>query len=456
MKKNGNLIIWDEKCSYIIEDNEIYLIPRDDGLIKKYRSNYDKKNFILEWQDRFETNYLYVKRTEYLIDGNIKLYPKYIINKYSEASIKGLELTGEIIDDFFNPTRYFYAQKKIKKNTVDYLYDSEVADNWKINFENIEINIELIYGNILNKGIFSDLMLHPRLRIKFQQIKDNDYIYKIYLIFVRFFKFIKYNHAIGKLNVNLISKDNSYIGTMDDFTSTYSYIKEYRDLHYMVFKDYILNYLKFAVSNDSYSFNHFPVNQMRFFGRDYTQNDLINIFSAFEYECKVKSDIFLNIDDKKIKNVKLDILNFINKYPKTNLTAEEKTFVNDAKDRLSQLGTQFGQKRKIINAYNVLSSILYNSIENIFYLPELKLKGKINDKDINTIAKELSSKRGTTAHESSSNTFTDIDAQKIRFLEIMVYCQLLKRMDIKGEDIEKIIGVIFNCNYIVFNELFKK
>lgn len=457
MKRFGTLTIWDEKCSYSVQDNDVYLIPRDDNLIKKFRAHYDEKNFLLEWEESFETNYLYVNRTEYLIDGTIKLYPKYIVNKHSDTTINGFELTGEIIDDFFNPSRYFYNKRKNKtKNSVNYLYDSEVADNWKVNFENEEINIELIYGNILNEGIFSDLMLHPRLKINFEETEDVDYIYKIYLIFIRFFKLITYNKAMGKINVNLISEKNSYIGNMVDFTYTYQYIKEYRDLHYMVFKRYIPNYFQFAASNDSYSFNHFPVNQMRFFGRDYTQNDLINIFSAFEEECKVESKIYLNVDTKKIKNVKSDFFNFIDNYPKTNLTDEEKKFIEDARKRISQLGTQFGQKRKIINAYNILSSILYNSIENIFYLPEFKLKGQINDKDIDEIATKLSSKRGTAAHESSSNTFTDIDAQKIRFLEIIVYCQLLKRMGLKDEAVEKIIGVIFSCNYIAFNELCNK
>ena len=457
MKRFGTLTIWDEKCSYSVQDNDVYLIPIDDNLIKKFRKHYNDKNFLLVWEECFETNYLYVKRIEYSIDGTIKLYPKYTINKHSDTKINGFELTGEIIDDFFNPVRYFYDKRNDKTiNLVNYLYDSDVADNWKINVENKEINIELIYGDLLNKGIFSDLMLHPRLRIKFEQTVDVEYIYKIYLIFVRFFKLITYNKSIGNINVNLFSEKNSYIGNMIDFTYTYQYIKEYRDLHYIVFKQYIQNYLQFASCNDNYSFNHFPVNQIRFFGRDYTQNDFINIFSAFEEECKMESEIYLNVDIKKIKKVKSDFLAFIDNYSKLNLENEEIKFIEDARNRISQLGTQFGQKRKIINAYNILSSILCNSIENIFYLPEFRLKGPISDDDIEEIALKLSSKRGMVAHESNSNSFSDIDAQKIRFLEIIVYCQLLKRMGLKEDDVERVIGVIFSCNYIVFNELCNK
>ena len=118
MKRFGTLTIWDEKCSYSVQDNDVYLIPIDDNLIKKFRKHYNDKNFLLVWEECFETNYLYVKRIEYSIDGTIKLYPKYTINKHSDTKINGFELTGEIIDDFFNPVRYFYDKRKAKKHTL--------------------------------------------------------------------------------------------------------------------------------------------------------------------------------------------------------------------------------------------------------------------------------------------------------------------------------------------------
>lgn len=48
--------------------------------------------------------------------------------------------------------------------------------------------------------------------------------------------------------------------------------------------------------------------------------------------------------------------------------------------------------------------------------------------------------------------FSDVDAQKIRFLEILTYSQLLKRIRLEDPDIERVIGALFGCNYVLFQE----
>ena len=48
--------------------------------------------------------------------------------------------------------------------------------------------------------------------------------------------------------------------------------------------------------------------------------------------------------------------------------------------------------------------------------------------------------------------FSDIDVAKIQFLEIITYCQFLKRAELDDREIEEVIGVIFGCNYILLSQ----
>ena len=91
----------------------------------------------------------------------------------------------------------------------------------------------------------------------------------------------------------------------------------------------------------------------------------------------------------------------------------------------------------------------------LHYLPELRLKGPLREKNLKEIANFLTEKRGAIAHGRFSSMFSDTDAQKIRFLEILTYAQMLKRVGLDDSDIERIIGAVFNCNYILFNEQFR-
>lgn len=92
------------------------------------------------------------------------------------------------------------------------------------------------------------------------------------------------------------------------------------------------------------------------------------------------------------------------------LETQEINFLNNAKDRILQLGTQFGQPKKIINAYEVLHNALDGSIENIFYSPEFRLKGPLREKNLKEIANFLTEKRGAIAHGRFSSMFSDTDA----------------------------------------------
>lgn len=189
-----------------------------------------------------------------------------------------------------------------------------------------------------------------------------------------------------------------------------------------------------------------------FFGRDYSSVDFMNIFAAFESECHAESDLYENVDATRVKCVKDDLIRQIVEYPKERLKQEEIEFLNNAKNRILQLGTQFGQNRKIINAYEIIHNAMDSSIKNIFYQPKFKLKGPLKENELKKIARYLVDQRGAIAHGIFDANFSDIDAQQIRFLEILTYSQLLKRIGLDNLEVERVIGIIFCCNYVILQE----
>ena len=122
---------------------------------------------------------------------------------------------------------------------------------------------------------------------------------------------------------------------------------------------------------------------------------------------------------------------------------------------MGELGNEFGQKRKIINAYEKLKEILKSSIKNIFYLPDFRKEEYLEENDIEIIANDLTGNRNKIAHGTTELNFSDYDGKELRFLEIIAYIQTLQRVGVDEKDIEIIIGIIFKCNFLYFDKLFK-
>lgn len=449
------------ECILIEENENINLLLKDPNDIAKIRPYLEDHNFFLNYEGTigFQST-AFIERMSFDTNHIIRLLPRYIVNRYHINSFNGFELTGEVIDDFFSPSRYFYDQKKnTTKSSVDLVYNKKIAESWEIKFENHSVCIILSFGDILQKGIASDLMLHAKLTVEFENTSDLAYLYRLYRMVIRFLQIIRYDTKCGKLQINLFyTKDGrkSYNGYLRDFSiDEEQFLPANYKLEYEGFKPYIQKFLQFAADNTDYTFHHYPSKGIRFRGRDYSAVDYMNIFAAFESECHLKKELYEKVDTTKIQSIKDCIISQLNAYPTEVLTTQELNFLNNAKDRILQLGTQFGQTKKIINAYEVLHNALDGSIKNIFYLPEFRLKGPLREKKLKEIANFLTEKRGAIAHGRFSSMFSDTDAQKIRFLEILTYAQMLKRVGLKDSDVERVIGAVFHCNYILFNEQFR-
>ncbi|MGN0561696.1 MAG: hypothetical protein ACI4K6_02730 [Candidatus Fimenecus sp.] len=458
MKDNGYITLWDTECIFVEESDGIIIIPKDKDNFKNFRPHFRDENFILKYCGLAGNNSIaFIEQVRSEPDYAIKLIPKYIVKDSYDNSFTGFEMIGEVIDDFFSPSRYFYDRSKSGVDmNEDFIYHDEVAEEWTIVFEGKSIIIALSYGGILYEGIASDLMLHPKLRISFEKTTDVQYVYRIYLFVERFLQIVRYDTNCGTFRIDLYSERNgkpSYNGYLNDIGSVQNHhLKRYNDVEYGCYKPYIQRFLQFAADNPKYTANHYPTEGIRFRGRQYSAVDYMNIFTAFESECHAKEDVYENADAEKVQIIKDSLVARLDEYSKENLQQEEKEFLENAKKRILQLGTQLGQTRKIINAYHILHNALDSSIENIFNSPGFKLKGPLQDKDLKKIAKVLVRQRGSIVHGGFSGPFSDMDAQRIRFLEILTYAQLLRRIGLEDADIERVIGALFRSNYVLFHE----
>ena len=456
MKETGYITLWNVDCVFITENNYIIIIPKNKADIQKINSYFDDSNFIIQYNPIVGSSIALIERVEFDINHTIKLFPKYIVEHFHKNLFSGFDIMGEAIDDFFSPSRYFYDRLKegVEMNS-DLVYHSEVADGWTILFENKPITVTLSYGDILRRGTGSDLMLHPRLTVTFEQTSDTQYVYRVYSFIVRFLKIVRYDTKCGKLQIDLFCKDQdkiSYNGYLHDFRMDDRFCIAAHDVEYGCYKPYVQRFLQFAADNPEYAFFHYPKDGNRYRGRHYSAVDFLNIFSAFESECHASPEIYENVDTTKIQSIKDCLVSIIDKYPNTGLSNDETAFVSNARANLLKQGTEFGQRKKIKNAYGVLKKALERSIENIFFLPAFRCKGDLTSKNLNEVVEFLTGQRGAIAHGRFSGVFSDVDAQKIHFLEILTYAQMLKRIGLDDKDIERVVGVLFGCNYVFFKE----
>lgn len=82
------------------------------------------------------------------------------------------------------------------------------------------------------------------------------------------------------------------------------------------------------------------------------------------------------------------------------------------------------------------------------------LQGALTSGQINKIAGEIAALRGTVVHGDFTGEFSDVQGQMLRFFEVLIYAQMLKRAQIEDDGIELIIGAIFHCNYVLVNKLY--
>ncbi len=225
-------------CIYYENDGVIELIAKNDEQNKDLREYSFNRNYIVEY-DRFfiKKCHAYINDATAYFNSHMELRAKYIIETIANKDISHMQITGDDIDVFFNPAKYFFSFSKEGTEKVDdIVYSKTNADHWNINFEGESIEINLSYGNILRDGVRSDLKLHPILTLSFPPTTDIEWLYRIYRIVVKFLQIVLYKNTHGKFKIELCSTENgkpSYLGQLFDYADTpVNPEKELREINY--------------------------------------------------------------------------------------------------------------------------------------------------------------------------------------------------------------------------------
>jgi hypothetical protein len=243
--------------------------------------------------------------------------------------------------------------------------------------------------------------------------------------------------------IGVIDEKKSYLGFLYDRLYNKGKFNGRSDIESLYFKKYINNLLQLFADDKNYPIDHLPENEE--FSYEYSSLRFLTIFGAFERECKLVPTLYEISDDTRIKSFKSAILLKIDEIEK--VTNEEHDFVSQAKNRISQLWTQSGQKKKIENAFEVLNKALNTSIVQLLWRLKRKNPNADTFKLVSIVASTLTDLRDKIAHGESGTVLTNDDFECIRFLDVLTFAQTLKRAQVSDEDIELIVGVVFKCNF---------
>ena len=159
--------------------------------------------------------------------------------------------------------------------------------------------------------------------------------------------------------------------------------------------------------------------------------------NANEYETEAKEDLL---------DIKEEVVRRLRECKSSSLTDAEKWFLAQAKSRIQDIGNQVGQTQKVKNALGALDPVLRSSAQYLFIRNKIGSKDGFSEKEISTIANCLVGLRAQVSHEYTLSSFDDLQAEFVRFLEILVHTQMLKRAGVDNYGIELIIGIVFHCN----------
>ena len=389
----------------------------------------------------------------------IYLVPKYVV-RVLENKFSSIVLTGETIDAFFSPIRYFYRKRVAKQEYVaDLLYSQQMVDQWDITFNSQIIHVEFSYGNILQNGVASDLRLHPRIRMTFQQTSDPTVLYKVYQIIRRFLQIVFYISDCGKVNVEVYGGENgqSFLGYLHDYqvNEKLKYRDDSRLINYSSYRDYVAQLLQFAADNPNLIFDHYPEYGIRIDKSDYSPALAFDVFSAFERECSENPTLYEKTNDAEFQPIKDTIIRMLDEIEPICQMESEKWFVQEARGRIQQLGTQIGQANKVKKAYEVLSETVDSSIENILWRWHFTNPSHLDESEIKRISKLLSRIRGKKAHGNAMEELSEEEVQAIRLLELINYTQMLLRAGISNADAAMISGAVFYSNQLLLEREMK-
>ena len=442
IKDIGYLDFYGEKCVYIQEDMNYVLVPVNEGA--NIQRHFMEENYLLTYSSRIDKHCIVsVKRQIGSSLNSIYLSLNYIYKSLKDEIVNGFVMVGNEIDEFFSPLEhYFRLKRQDKYQSSDLLYGQDVVAQYHFTCENIPVQIDLVYGNVLRDGIRTDLTIHPQLIVTFEGTKNTDFIFHVYSTIVRFLQVVHRKTSYNLKNLQLFQNTESgisFVGFM--FDSLYN--RDYRassriDASFIYYGKKIGKLLSIIAAEDA-----FPIKHLSSIGNnvyEYSAERLGAVSAAFEYEYG-KSSTYPQKSNLSCPEGKQSILDYIDQLQSEEPDIEQ--FKELAKNNIRNLGTQPGLKTKILNACNANVPALESSLS--FLLARHKSVEKAATCFVNL--------RGKVLHKETGYIFNDSETESIRFVEIVQYVMLLKRAEYTDQEIELLLGPLYYCNDVYMKRL---
>lgn len=453
MYETGYADFYGISCVYFEYEDGIRLVPKEYADYKKMLRHANDQKFLFDYVRQInQKSTVFINRVERNVGGSLTLIPEYAFLRYSDSPISLIEITGQALDAFFNPARYFFDKNRTGETaTTDLRNNTEIADRWSITISGKIVNIELHYGRVLRGSLSGPLTSHPSLRITFEETTDVLFFNQVGTVIKRFLQIVQYSAVPGLLRIELFSTEPlQHRGSLSGWcSSTESGAWVAFEAEYHFFKPYIQNLLQFTSDNWNVSLRFMPTHH-RFYGRDYSTDDVTALFSAFESEYKLneKQGAFSHLEKPNYADIKECVLERIRDCRTPNIGVEEAKFLDLVHSRISDIGNQVGQSQKIKNVLAMMETSLKSSEKHLFLKAKNGSENELTQKDIKIIAEKIVGLRSKAAHEHEIQEFNDEQAKYIRFLEVLVYALMLKRAHVDDPGIELLLGLVLHCNNV--------
>lgn len=460
MQKTGYLRFHDIDCVFFEDDETIRLVPVNPGDFPRLSYHSRETFFPLKYSDDIDKNITtIIKCIQDNLDHSLVLYKQYGALLLNDNPISSMILTSPSIDCFYNPSSYYFDKKQLGiPNSADLIYGSETVDSWSLKIDDHDVDFELQYGKILTRGISSDLMLHPRIVVSFQPTSDVSFFYRVYRLIAQYLQFVLYDSTECHFRIELRNneKGSNNQGWLINYETKSTDVRfALSSSGYRHFRPYQNAIISLFANDANLSLSHIP-KDYRYRGSDHSTNSIVQLFSAFESEFERAKDRYLCHDPSTIARIKELTLTQLAALSNGSLCSEEKAFLEQAKQQIQRIGTQIGQRKKIMVVFSSFYEVLKSStILFVNFVGE-----EPGEKEWKEFARHCADHivdlRSKAAHTDMNITISDEEADYLHLLEIVLYCQMLRRAGIDDHGIEVLIGLVFHCNDVGWMEFMHK
>ncbi len=432
------------KCKFQYENFRLALIPDEDKiageLYRKIRDNIQAKNFIVRTDSTTtEDAYcLYVCSSVNLAIGcgGIHLDVVYHFQFYVTSAIDSLSIYSDSLTKYVEIPSYYFKRnqngEKLLSTTDDILYNFDRINTFSFKYKEETINGNIEVGNILRRGIASDLKLKSRLFLSFTPTANTDFIIELYEGLYKVLQFLCYEKEIVFNHIELVGEHNgkrSILGEL--YTPKKDTEVKYRIEHspYQLIENQLGVFFEKILSDKNLYTKHLPRNN-EMFSSDVIR--FLNIFSAFENEFNKLPKETRKKNTSKYDSIRASVIDELKKMYVPNISENDREFIDQAVQKIRELGKAYGERQKLSLSFNLHYDDLKSSFDRWY----------IKKDDIVIMSNKLCDLRNKVVHDNFDGNIDDHSTRiYVSMLERLTYAMMLKRYGIT--EIEEIVLAIF-------------